>query len=64
MVIPFGLTNALSTIMRLMNQVIKPFIRKYVVVYLDDVLVYSESLDEHVLHLQSVFDELRKKIVC
>ena len=60
LVMPFGLCNAPSTFQRLMNEVFKKELNSYILVYLDDILIYSRSMEEHWDHLVSALDKLRR----
>ena len=60
MVLPLGLCNAQSTFQRLMNSVMHGYIDDFVLVYLDDILMFSNTEDEHESHLHKVFGRLRE----
>jgi hypothetical protein len=60
LVMPLGLTNAPGTFMRLMNEVLQEFIGKFVIVYLDDILIYSKSVAEYLKHLDTVMQKLQQ----
>jgi hypothetical protein len=57
----FGLTNAPITFMRLMNDVLKPFLGKFLVVYLDYILIFSRTRTNHIEHVRSVLQFLKEK---
>ena len=60
LVMPFGLTNAPTMFCTLMNKIFHPYLDKFMMVYLDDIVIYSNTLKEHVEHLRKVFKILKQ----
>ena len=60
MAMPFGLTNAPAAFQHLMNSIFQDFLDDFVIVYLDDIMIYSKTYKEHLRHLEKVFERLRE----
>ena len=65
LVLPFGLTNAPATFMHLMQSIFQPHLDDFVIVFLDDILIYSKTLDDHKKHVKKVLELLTEtQVVC
>ena len=58
---PFGLTNALAVFMELMNRIFIEYLNRFVVVFIDDILIYSKTREEHEEHLRLALEVLRRQ---
>ena len=61
LVIPFGLTNARAAFMDLMNRVFHPYLDQFGIVFINDILVYSKNVEDHVFHLRVVLQTLKER---
>src|SRR6266498_260591 len=56
---PFGLCNTPATFQRLINQILRKYLEKFILIYLDDIIIYSKTFEEHKKHVRLVFEALR-----
>ena len=56
---PFGVTNAPATFQRMMNEVFKEELNDFILVYLDDILIFSKTMEEHIQHIRQALEKLR-----
>ena len=64
LVMPFGLMNSPATFMRLIDNILRPFTNSFVVVYLDEILIFSQTWEEHLHHMRQVLQTLRQHKLC
>ncbi|KAG0437550.1 Retrovirus-related Pol polyprotein from transposon 17.6 [Dictyocoela muelleri] len=57
---PFGLINAPFTFQRVMNKICENFLYKFIIVYIDDIIIFFKTLEEHVEHLKTIFQTIKK----
>jgi len=58
---PFGLCNTLETFMRVMNDVLRPYINDFITIYLDNILIFSLTWEDHIMHFKTFFELLKKE---